>query len=196
MSVRVKREELKTGHWYQVRQGSVLIPMFLRAWISATEVEMCTRNWAIRRVSILNIVEGWDQGSGSIFELPKSGEPTPAGAASCPGCRLCQSSQATARKPPEPGLDPGTAAYEVLRVFAECTSPLHQLGITDSELEAELPDYAGGSVRGRRAELVRIGYIEATADSSRTMSGRPTRVWRITVAGEQAWADAQEAVSA
>ena len=75
MSERVHRTEIQTGRWYVIRQGSVLRPMHLVGWASATTAIMRTRQGSERQVSILSIVEGWDPGRGQKEILLKSGEP-------------------------------------------------------------------------------------------------------------------------
>lgn len=199
MTTRVDRKQLEAGKWYQVRQGSVLIPMELEAWVSSAEVSMHTRSGSPRRVSILNIVDGWDPHKGELFELPKTGEATPAGACHCPGCRLCQSSSTLGTKEPaklpELTLEPGTVAHDVLMAFFGMTS-IGGRGITDAKLMIALSHHTGGSVRGRRADLVKHGFVEATGVYGRTQAGRPTQQWAITVAGCEAWAGVCEAVGA
>lgn len=182
MSTHVKASELKAGQWYMVRQGSVLIPMRLDSWYSKTEVSMFTRKDSPRRVSVLNIADGYDPDKGELFELPKDGELTASGGCHCPGCRLCQSNAAAQETPSKPvELKAGSKAVEVLQLLDR-----HRIGLSDTDIEDELSDHTPASLRGVRADLVRGGYAVDSAERVRTPSGRKARVWRISTAGVEA----------
>jgi hypothetical protein len=50
------------------------------------------------------------------------------------------------------------------------------------------PNASPSGIRSRRAALVAEGLVEDTGDREKTASGRQAIVWRITLAGRDAWA--------
>lgn len=74
----------------------------------------------------------------------------------------------------------GTQIWEVLNIHW-----LHQDGLTDDALEAQLPGKFRDDRHGRtrRKELSDRGWIEDTGEEALTRKGQKAKVWRITRKG-------------
>lgn len=57
-------------------------------------------------------------------------------------------------------------------------------GLTDEEL-AIRGNLTPSHARGRRSELVRLGFVEDTGTTRKTTTGRNAAVWRLTTAGRR-----------
>lgn len=182
MSQRVKRSELKAGRWYVVKQGSVMRPMRLDSWIDSTTVNMTTRQGQERKVSTLKIVEGWNPAIQQWKLLPKAGEPEKA----IGDIQL----SARARRG-----DPSTSVQAARRATKSC-SPIAWLILEVLESGKPMTDEMIGrrvwkvrstsSIRGRRSDLVNLGYVQRYDRAGKTEAGNTSTRWVITQSGKQA----------
>lgn len=178
MSERVKTSELVVDHWYVIRQGSVNRPMRLIAWSTSTTVIMIPRTGAEREVSILKIVEGWDPVENRRELLLKNGEPEIPG--TIPRTRRGDpgTSVAAARVA---ARSCGRTAYRILAVMMD------QGTLTDEHIAKLLPRIkSASSIRGRRSDLVALGYVAKHDAKGETASGNKSTRWKITQDGIRA----------
>ena len=81
--------------------------------------------------------------------------------------------------PPIDGPPPTLTTEHAKMVFMKLYMA-GQSGLADFELERQLTDISGSSVRSRRAELEYDGFVESTGEFRNTPRGRQAMVYRIS----------------